>query len=373
MSGERFDLATGLPESWSTPEAVTWWAWSREWLALKWPQWSGHSRRSAVESLVALTPRMVVSRAGPPPDDLDEWMRSVGYRPGGPDHPWLARWSVPLTDIDAPLIERVLTAATTKRDGSTMSAEVVRRRRTTLGAVLRSAVRRGLLDANPLDRVEWRPPERSTVGRHLHPAGARRRPRDRRPRRRAAHRRRPIRSLLRVDRPRWSAAIRGDRLAARRSRSCRMRAGAWPGSAGPRRRRAGATPPEARARGEGAEATAKGRHPGGPAPGPARAAPPMAHRPMAAGRRSGVHQRRRPPAEHDQLRPGLEPGTTAAVADRPPIGLHDGLRPPALGRHDDAPGRRPTSRGRPPARPLRGCPDAVTPASSPTSVSAPTA
>jgi integrase len=40
------------------------------------------------------------------------------------------------------------------------AAAVVRRRRTTLGAVLRSAVRRGLIDTNPLDQVEWRAPER---------------------------------------------------------------------------------------------------------------------------------------------------------------------------------------------------------------------
>lgn len=160
VNGERFDVHTGLPESWSTIEGVTWWGWSREWLALKWPQWSGHSRRSAVESLVALTPHMVTSRAGRQPEDLGAWLRDVGFLPEAPDHAWLARWSVPLADINAGLLERVLTAATTKRDGTSMAAAVVRRHRTTLGAVLRSALRRGLIEANPLDQVEWRAPER---------------------------------------------------------------------------------------------------------------------------------------------------------------------------------------------------------------------
>lgn len=41
-----------------------------------------------------------------------------------------------------------------------MSAAVARRRKNTLGAVLRAAVRRDLLDRNPMDRIEWRTPTR---------------------------------------------------------------------------------------------------------------------------------------------------------------------------------------------------------------------
>jgi integrase len=37
---------------------------------------------------------------------------------------------------------------------------VARRRKNTLGAVLRAAVRRDLLDRNPMDRIEWRTPTR---------------------------------------------------------------------------------------------------------------------------------------------------------------------------------------------------------------------
>ena len=158
--GEEFDTETGLPISW-VQVPTTWWGWSQEWVGLKWQQWSGHSRRSAVESLTALTPHVVRHGAPQPPPELAVWLRTTGLRPDGPDHPWLERWSAPLVDIDPALLERALARATAKQDGSPASAEVARRRRNTLGAVLRSAVRRGVIEHNPLDRVEWRQPERN--------------------------------------------------------------------------------------------------------------------------------------------------------------------------------------------------------------------
>jgi len=81
IDGEDFDLATGLPASWVKKD-TTWWEWSREWLGLKWPQWSGHSRRSAVESLVAITPRMARSGAPPAPGEVTRWLREHGYHRG---------------------------------------------------------------------------------------------------------------------------------------------------------------------------------------------------------------------------------------------------------------------------------------------------
>ena len=48
-AGTPFDLASGLPAPW-VRSSVTWWAWSREWLELKWPQRSGNSRRTAVDA-----------------------------------------------------------------------------------------------------------------------------------------------------------------------------------------------------------------------------------------------------------------------------------------------------------------------------------
>jgi integrase len=164
IEGEEFDLATGLPVCWVERD-TTWWEWSREWLSVKWPQWAGHSRRSAVESLVALTPLMSRHRAPSAPDGVATWLRELGYRPGSASQEnlpsWLLKWSVPLSEIDTAQLERVLTAVTTKLDGAPMSREVARRRRTTLNAVLRAAYRRQLIDHNPLDTAEWKLPTRN--------------------------------------------------------------------------------------------------------------------------------------------------------------------------------------------------------------------
>lgn len=163
-SGEEFDLVTGLPVSW-VKQDKTWWEWSREWLGIKWSQWSGHSRRSVVESLVAITPLMARDGAPPAPDDVTTWLREPGYRPGatnrGSPPGWLLRWSVPLVDVDTAQLERVLAAVTTKRDRAPVARDVARRRRTTLNAVLSAAVRRELIDHNPLDKAEWKLPTRN--------------------------------------------------------------------------------------------------------------------------------------------------------------------------------------------------------------------
>lgn len=105
--GEAFDLTTGFPTSWRArpagPTWWTWWTWSAEWLALKWPRWSGHSRRSVVESLTVLTP-LIAQGAPPPGDDLVLWLRHCGYCPGvltaDAVPAWLQDQSVPLHDID---------------------------------------------------------------------------------------------------------------------------------------------------------------------------------------------------------------------------------------------------------------------------------
>ncbi len=165
-AGSAFDHDTGLPVAWLRSEE-TWWSWSREWLALKWPQWAGNTRRSAVESLVAFTPHLV-RRGAKVPAGLHDWLRLTGFPPGGPAiadddplHQWLHRNSLPLVELTPGLLERTLSLSTVKADGSSMSVPVVRRRRTQLNAVLRAAVRRGLLTSNPMERVEWKAPDRT--------------------------------------------------------------------------------------------------------------------------------------------------------------------------------------------------------------------
>ncbi len=166
MAGQLFDFGSGMPAEWVS-SGETWWTWSRPWLQLKWPGWSGNSRRSAVESLVALTPFMVRPGAPKPPGDLRCWLRTEGFElrgeldRAGEMARWLVRCSVRLNDMQPGVLEAALTGATTRADGKAMSAEVIRRRRTTLNAVLKMAVRRGHLDANPMEKVEWKVPDRT--------------------------------------------------------------------------------------------------------------------------------------------------------------------------------------------------------------------
>ena len=166
--GETFDEATGLPVRWvDTRTGPTWWTWSRDWLLVKWPQWSGHSRRSAIEAASVVTPLLVVKGAPAAPAELAAWLRNDGYlpdtEPKGEMAEWLERWSIPLADIDPQLLERVLHAVSRRADGRPLVASVVRRRRNQLATMLRSAVRRGLIGTNPMDRVEWRNPVHSMV------------------------------------------------------------------------------------------------------------------------------------------------------------------------------------------------------------------
>ena len=163
--GLEFNPSTGRPRDWER-STETWWTWSTTWLGLMWPQWSGNSRRSGVESLVAITPHLAKPRAPAPPDGLRQWLLDVGYRPNL-DEPepclevdWLNRWSIPLELVEAPLLETAVGRATTRLDGGTMSPNVVRRRRNTIKAAFSAAVRRQVLNSNPFDRVELKRPQR---------------------------------------------------------------------------------------------------------------------------------------------------------------------------------------------------------------------
>jgi hypothetical protein len=101
IEGEKFDLATGLTVSWVERD-TTWWEWSREWVSVKWSQWAGHSRRSAVESLVALTPLMSRHRAPYAPDNVATWLREHGYRPGSASQENVPSW---LSHVVGPAVQ----------------------------------------------------------------------------------------------------------------------------------------------------------------------------------------------------------------------------------------------------------------------------
>lgn len=166
--GVRFDVETGEPVRWEQTTA-TWWSWSTEWLAVKWPRWAGNTRKGAADTVVAMTPHLVRRGAPDPPDSLALWLASVGVLPAiddsskaGPELTWVERWSVPLIEITPGQLETALTAATTRLDGKRMAPVVAKRRYNIVKSVFRAAVNRELIESSPVIRLSWSPP-RDTV------------------------------------------------------------------------------------------------------------------------------------------------------------------------------------------------------------------
>lgn len=114
----------------------------------------------------SITPHLVRPKAPGPPPDLRSWLWAVGFDPVqaigiDTEAAWLERWSVPLDQIEPELLETALTAATTRLDGRPNVANVAKRRRDLVNSALKTAVRRRILDTNPMERVEWTPPRKS--------------------------------------------------------------------------------------------------------------------------------------------------------------------------------------------------------------------
>ncbi len=173
--GEAFDTETGLPESMHREDQdITWLQHSLDYVAAKWKKASANSRRSIVESMLAVTPVLARSLRGEPdPKALREALRwaFIQSRPEA-DRPeevqaalqWLHRASLPLTAlVERKVISKALDACATQLDGSEASPEYYRRRRRILYNSLRYAVLEERLRVNPLDdqvlRSEWKQPD----------------------------------------------------------------------------------------------------------------------------------------------------------------------------------------------------------------------
>jgi integrase len=73
---------------------------------------------------------------------------------------WLERASVPVVELDsAETVRRVLDGLCVRLDGKPAAASTVRRKRVIFYNAIGYAVERGLLDANPIDRLQWTAPE----------------------------------------------------------------------------------------------------------------------------------------------------------------------------------------------------------------------
>lgn len=170
--GEGFDLDSGLPLSQAARErGITWWAWSLDYVDLKWPSLAPISRRSLAEALVDITVHLSGSFPGrPETSELRRAMFQWGYhaqrRASGPPPPdlgaavrWLERASPALAVLQEPSsVRAVLNALARRQDGKPAAATTVARKRAVLNNTLELAVEHGRLDSNPLLRVNWSGP-----------------------------------------------------------------------------------------------------------------------------------------------------------------------------------------------------------------------
>jgi integrase len=170
-SGQPFDLDTGLPvEHLRARDRTTWYDHARSYVDMKWPAMAAKSRRSAVEALTTVTPALVSSQRGAPTAAI---LRRALYRwafnPNARARPlaaeekaaldWLVRASVPVARVaESDVIRAALVACSLRLDGKPAAATVVQRKRAVLYNALGYAVERGLLDYNPIDRVQWKAP-----------------------------------------------------------------------------------------------------------------------------------------------------------------------------------------------------------------------
>jgi integrase len=170
--GVRFSPATGHPASWAAaaPAAMTWLAHAAGYATAKWPQVAAHTRAGIADALATITPALTLDGPGRPAAPLLRaalygWAfnpGSAGRQPPGQIATalaWAQRHSLPLASLTDPQVtRRALDVLTLRLDGSRAAAATIARKRAVLFGALGYAVELGLLDANPLSLIAWRPP-----------------------------------------------------------------------------------------------------------------------------------------------------------------------------------------------------------------------
>jgi integrase len=155
-------------------QTITWLEHACDYIAKKWPKAAPNSRRSIIESMVAVTPTLVRDVRGMPSvDELRDALRwaFIPSRPQGEQSEkvvaaltWLRKASLPITALmEHNVAGSALTACATRLDGSQAAPEYYRRRRRVLYNSLQYAINQGRLKENPLDnralQTEWTQPE----------------------------------------------------------------------------------------------------------------------------------------------------------------------------------------------------------------------
>jgi integrase len=173
--GLDFSPATGEPASWAAPEPATasWLAHAAAYAATKWPLSAAHTRAGIADALATITPALLTpGRGRPPAAVLRTGLYGHAFNPAragtdpGPAAAaalaWASHHCLPLAVLADPAVTRhALDALTVRLDGTRAAAATITRKRAVFHGCLGYAAELGLLAANPLDHVTWRPPRSS--------------------------------------------------------------------------------------------------------------------------------------------------------------------------------------------------------------------
>ncbi|HZU56088.1 MAG TPA: tyrosine-type recombinase/integrase [Actinocrinis sp.] len=170
-AGEEFDTMTGEPASWVETKPVTCYEHFRAYIAMKWPTASAKNRSSLVDALSTVMPALLAEDANrPDAKTIHNALYYWAFMPNKPEADWpkdvaeILRW-VAKTSLSVPsltetrVIRQALNALSLKQDGKAAAANTVRRKRSVFYNALGYAVELDLLAANPIDKVQWTPPE----------------------------------------------------------------------------------------------------------------------------------------------------------------------------------------------------------------------
>ncbi|MFC6064401.1 tyrosine-type recombinase/integrase [Streptomyces ochraceiscleroticus] len=171
--GEMFDVESGLPQSdlrAQQPQA-TWIEHARDYARMKWKRSSAKSRATRADALATVTSALVLDAEGAPEPAvlrraLSCWAFNLSNQRTEPPMPiasalqWIVRKSLPMPRLEnSDTVRLALEALSLKLDGTPAAASTIKRKRMVFNNALRYAVERKLLPANPLQFVDWAPPE----------------------------------------------------------------------------------------------------------------------------------------------------------------------------------------------------------------------
>ena len=153
--GDRFDDATGEPESWqpSTAVEMTMYTWARRWLGEQWIEWAPRTRRSAIESLAKLVMLTVDTKVGRRDVELRRFLTDAlppGSEPGdGHWEQWLAEHSILVSNLDREVVGELDRQLGLRLDGQPLAATTANRTRIVARACVVAAVAAGMTPGDP--------------------------------------------------------------------------------------------------------------------------------------------------------------------------------------------------------------------------------